>query len=506
MAESKRTANSTKNIIMGIAKNVIMMLVAFIGRRLFIKYIGIDYLGINGLFSNILSLLSMADLGFGTAMSFSFYKPLADRDEARLSALINFYKTVYRFIAASIAAIGLILTPFLDYIINLDAPIPHIRLYYIIFLSNTVVSYLFVYKSSIITADQKNHVVDSITAAVNIGKLIIQCISILVFRNYIIYIVLNVVATVINNILISITADKLYPFLRSNVSLEKSEKKKIFENLKSVFIYKVSGSLLNSVDNIVISVCLGTALVGVYSNYLTITSSIISFVNILFTSLTASVGNLIVTESFEKNYSVFKLAQRVSFWISGFVTVCCFTLIDDFITLWLGDEFALGPLMAFAVSFNLYFSTSMQPIWIFREATGLYQRTKYIMLIAAILNIILSFWMVGLIGISGVIIATILSRLLTYFWYEPKILFEEFFNRKVCEYYLNYFVNVIIVLAMCVVIESIGRRTYSVTGIGTWLIKAFFVSVIINGIYIIINIKSGVLKELYERILRVLKK
>ena len=177
MNRTSRTQSSARNIIFGISKNIVLMLIAFISRRLFITYIGIEYLGINGLFSNILSLLSMADLGFGTAMSFSFYKPLAENDTRKLSALINFYKVVYRIIAGGIAVIGVMIIPFLNVIINLDKPIPHLVIYYLIFLSNTVVSYLWVYKSSIITADQKNYIVDKLTIFVNVWKMIIQCLS-----------------------------------------------------------------------------------------------------------------------------------------------------------------------------------------------------------------------------------------------------------------------------------------------------------------------------------------
>lgn len=230
-----------------------------------------------------------------------------------------------------------------------------------------------------------------------------------------------------------------YILFEGEECLRKRGKKQIFNNLKSVFIYKISGSLLNSIDNIVISMCISTVAVGLYSNYFTVTSSLTSFITILFTSLTASVGNLIVKESAEQRYQVFQLSQRISFWLSGFVTVCTFLLIPDFIQLWLGKSFDLGYAMSAAVALNLFFSTSMQPIWIFREATGLYRRTKYIMFVAAGINLVLSVLFAYKLGIPGVIFATILSRIVTYFWYEPKILFKEFFNQKVVGYYRDYF-------------------------------------------------------------------
>ncbi len=502
MENKNRTFNSTINIVVGIIKNVVITLLAFISRKLFIEYIGIEFLGINGLFTNILSLLSMADLGFGTAMSFSFYKPLADGDEKKLASLIHFYKKVYHIIAIAVAVIGLSLIPILDKIINLETPVHNIELYYIIFLSNTVISYLFVYKSSVLTADQKNFVVDIWTIAVNVIKIIIQCIFTIIFKNYIIYIVLNVLATLVNNLVISHQANKQYPYISNYTSIDKQDKKEIFVNLKSVFIYKVSGSLLNSIDSIVISVCISTVAVGLYSNYSTITTSLVSFITIIFTSLTPSIGNLIVKESYDARYKIFTMAQNLSFWISGFVSICTYVLISDFIEIWLGQEYVMGELMAVAVALNLYFSTSMQTIWIFREASGLYKRTKYIMLIAAIVNLCLSVLLAKILGAAGVILATTIAKISTYFWYEPNILFKDFFKKRVISYYKTYMLNI-----LCVIIAGLGisklMNLIAINGIIGWLIKAMVCAVIVNTIYVVINIKNGIVGNLLQRIKRV---
>lgn len=278
--------------------------------------------------------------------------------------------------------------------------------------------------------------------------------------------------------------------------LKREEKKQIFNNLKSVFIYKISGSLLNSIDNIVISVCISTVAVGLYSNYLTVTSSLTSFITILFTSLTASVGNLIVKESDEHRYKIFLLLQRISFWLSGFITVCTFLLISDFIQLWLGAKYELGSTMAAAVALNLFFSTSMQPIWIFREATGLYRRTKYIMLVAAAINLVLSVALAYNLGISGVIFATILSRVSTYFWYEPKILFKEFFNQKVVTYYRDYVVNVILIICCSGILKFIFDFMFKDVTIYSWICKAIIAGIFINAIYLSVNIINGTVKSI----------
>lgn len=216
--------------------------------------------------------------------------------------------------------------------------------------------------------------------------------------------------------------------------------------------------------------------------------------------MTASVGNLIVKESAEQRYQVFQLSQRISFWLSGFVTVCTFLLIPDFIQLWLGKSFDLGYAMSAAVALNLFFSTSMQPIWIFREATGLYRRTKYIMFVAAGINLVLSVLFAYKLGIPGVIFATILSRIVTYFWYEPKILFKEFFNQKVVGYYRDYFFNVLLILGCGGLLNRAFTILFHEVSIGVWIAKAVISGIIINLVYFLLNIKNGTVSNIINRI------
>lgn len=242
-------------------------------------------------------MLSMADLGFGTAMVYSFYKPLAENDHGKIAALIAFYKKVYNFIALGVAIIGLALVPFLEYIVNLDEKIPYIRVYYLFFLANTVLSYLFVYKTSIINADQKNYIVSKYQMLVNFGRVLFQSIFLLITKNYFIYLIIQVFATLANNIITSQKANKLYPYIKKSANkLDQAEKKNIYANMKSIFIYKISGVLLNGTDNIIISILVGTVWVGFYSNYNLVMNALNNFINIIYSSATASLGNVIISE------------------------------------------------------------------------------------------------------------------------------------------------------------------------------------------------------------------
>lgn len=458
MNENSRTRNSSKNVISGILNKLILLFLSFVSRKIFIEFIGIQYLGINGLFSNVLQLLSLADLGFGVAMAYSYYKPLAEKDEVRLAGLTTFYKDIYNGIAIAVAVIGVALIPFLKYIVNMDQDIPHLYLIYIISLGNTVISYLFVYKSSIINADQKSYLINKISIYINVAKLILQCAGMMIFKNYFAYIIIEVIATIANNLVVSYTANKIYPYIRKKEILEKEEKKDIVLNIKSVFIYKVSAAIMGGTDSIIMSKIVGTIVVGYYSNYLTITNQLVAFVQIIFSSLTASVGNLLTENKESKNYEVFKIMQMLSHYISAAVATCILVLIQDFISLWLGTQYLMSGRMVWAIAINLYFTVAMQPIWSYREASGLYKKTKYVMLVTAILNIVLSIGLGIYFGAEGIIIATVLSRLMTYFWYEPMLIYKTYFKANVLSYYMDFGISVIIIIISYVLIQYIFRR------------------------------------------------
>ncbi|MCB2341944.1 lipopolysaccharide biosynthesis protein [Clostridium estertheticum] len=451
---NSRTKNTVRNIIFGTANQVTSLALSFISRTIFIKILGAGYLGINGLFSDLLMMLSMADLGLGTAMVYSFYKPLAENDHDKIAALIAFYRKIYNFIALAVAIIGLALIPFLGYIIHLDKAIPFIKVYYLFFLSNTVISYLFVYKTSIIDADQKNYVVTKYQMLVNICRVVLQSITLLILKNYFIYLIIQVFSSLINNLIASKKADELYPYIKkSNHTLDQAEKKSIYANMKSIFLYKISGVLLNGTDNTLISILVGTIWVGVYSNYNLVIIALNNFVNIIYSSATASIGNLIVNEKPKKRFEIFQSMQAISFIISTFSTVCLYILFNNLIYVWLGTKFILNNYILAAIIANFYFGSVIHPIWSYREATGLYMQTKYIMIIAAIENLILSIIMGKLMGMSGILFASLIARLTTYFWYEPNLLFKTYFYEPVKKYYITLIINAVLTIFIIAIIN-----------------------------------------------------
>ncbi len=455
--DKSRKKYALKNISYNITSKIVTLILTFISRTVFIWVFGAEYLGINGLFSDVLNLLSMADLGFNIAMVYSFYQPLATNDTEKISALICFYRKVYIVIAIAVTCIGLLIIPVLPYLIKLDTDIPDIVIYYLISLANVVSSYICVYKTSILTADQKNYIIVRITLISNIIKTLLQIGCILIVKNYIVYLLIGLFITLFNNIYASRVASKTYPYINEKKEISSQEKKNIFKNIGSVFIFKISNVLMNATDNLLISMIVGTVAVGYYSNYFIIQTNVISFYALLFTSITASVGNLIVTEKAEKRYEIFKTEQSIGFIMAGIIVPCFVTLANDFINVWLGNNYVLNFSVIIAMGINMYLSCVLQPLWTFREATGLYRQTKWIMIICAVINIVLSYVLGKIFGIAGIIFASAASRLLTYIWYEPILLFRQYFERGVKKYYLNLILNLLLVSGICVICAIITR-------------------------------------------------
>jgi O-antigen/teichoic acid export membrane protein len=461
----RRTKKASKNVFYNLSSQILILVITFISRTFFINAFGVEYLGINGLFSDVLGMLSMADLGFNTAMVFSLYKPLAENDKTKIAGLITFYRKVYLLIAATVTLVGIAIIPLLPYLVKVNRPIPDLWLYYLFALANVVVSYLCVYKTSILSADQKGYIIALVSMGTGIFGMCLQILSILLWSNYIVYLAIGSVVVLTNNLISSAIATKRYPFINSRVQLHNNEKKNIYTNIRSAFIYKVSSVLLNGTTNVIISVIISTAVVGYYSNYLMIQNKIMLLYSSAFAAVTASIGNLIATENAAKKKQIFECEQSISFIFSGIVIPCYIALANDFIKIWLGTDYTLTFAVVTAAGINLYLGCVFQPLWSYRDATGIYQKTKWAMVCCAILNILLSVILGKLLGLFGIVIASSLSRISTYAWFEPKILFKTYFKHSPREYYIHTIQNALFValLTACILFTS------HFIAVNTWL-------------------------------------
>lgn len=453
-----RAKKSAQNMITGFLYQALTLVLSFVSRTVFVQALGTEYLGLNGIFTDVLSLLAMADLGFGTAMAYSFYKPLAEHDEYRIASLIHFYKRVYNVIAIVVTVCGLACVPFLRYLVKTEQEIPNLEIYYLFSLANVVLSYLFVYKTTLMTADQKDYKLVRIRMWTTTLKTVAQIVILIVAKNYIAYLAIGLATQLLNNFVASKKTERDYPYIMDKNKIGKVDKEveqSIFSNMKSVFLYKLSTTLFSATDNIIISVIVGTAMVGLYSNYLMLSNKLLLVEQIVFSALTASIGNVIAKDKPEKRLQIFQAMQSASFIFCGIITTGFGVMANDVITVWFSRDFALSSLTVIAITLNTYFSCVLQPLWIYRDATGLYMKTKYVMLIAAILNVVLSIVLGNIMGVAGIIFASAIARVSTYFWYEPKLLFKEYFNSSALGYYKSILINVLLVAGSIALITAI---------------------------------------------------
>lgn len=485
-----RFHNTLKNSFFALVNQIIILILNILNRTIFIKILGVDYLGVSGLFSDILMMLSLSDLGLGTAMVYSYYKPISEGDDKKIAQLTFFYKRVYSIIAGVVLTLGLLLLPFLKYLVNLDNSIDNIYFFYILLLLNTVASYLFVYKTSILTAAQKNYIISKTQTVFSLFKLLFQILILMITKSYGLYLLVQIITTVLNNIALSSKTDKLYPFINNKTSsIDQKDRASIYENIKSMFLYKVAQVFFGGTDNTLISVLVGTIWVGYYSNYNMVINAVNTFTDVIYRSATASIGNVIALDNEEKKYEVFKFTQLYSFIITTITTVCISLLLTDFVRLWVGESFIMANTIFICIMANYYFNSVIHPIWSFREACGLYRRTKYIMVYAALLNLLLSCILGFYFGISGILFASLLARLSTYFWYEPKILFEEYFNQKKRRFYIPLIKNLILTLIITFFMDYIFSD-FLINGWFQFIIKLLLIGITSTGLTILIYIRE----------------
>lgn len=475
MAKKSRTFNSSLNLMSSFGKQMVTLILGFISRWFFIKILGASYLGINGLFANIISVLSMADLGFGSAIVYSMYKPLAEDDHRKLAALLQFYKRVYRVIALVISVVGLSLVPFLKYLVKLDTPIENLEIYYLLFLLNVVISYLYSYKMCIIIADQKDYLLNVYSFEFSIIQFILQLVVLYTLKNYIVYLAVQILCSLANNIFASRKAVQYYPFIVREEKLSSEERKDIGKNIKSMFLYKIGGVLLTNTDNILISTLVGTIAVGFYSNYSMIVQSIDTFARMFFSSINAGIGNLSVSEDIEYQFKIYKVIDFVAFMIYGFCCICLFILMGDFIELCYGAEYRLETAVCAMIAINFYMPGSISANSLFRNATGMFKQMKYLLLVTSSINLVLSVVLGMRYGLFGVFLATGIARLSTNMWYEPVVLYRKYFHRPVSDYFIKHLFRDAILIGILLLVNYICGMKNRLS------IATFFLEIIICG-------------------------
>ena len=502
MKENSRTRNAILNIVVGIIAQIGILLLSFIGRSVFVRFLDSEYLGINGLYGNILSVLSLAELGMGSVTQFYLYKPVVEDNKPLIVSLVNFFRKIYLMISLAIFGIGILIIPFLKYIVNSDLSQTDLIVYYLLFLINSVISYFSAHKVALLAANQDTRLQKYVLLITNFGTQILHIIVLSIWHSFVIYVMVTVFSTLVNVILINYIGNKRYPFLKTEdtIKIPESYLKGIKAKIKSTFVYKIGATIINNTDNILISIIVSTAAVGLYSNYSMIVLGVQGFISIITTALISGVGNLSAYGNKKKMKKVFNTMLLLYQLMATFGSICFFFLFDEFIPIWVGEKYLLDRFTVLAISLNFYLTTAISPIWMFREANGLFDKVKYLLLSTAIVNIILSVLFGNLWGTAGVLLATVVARILTQVWYEPKILFKNIFLSNTLSYWgrqIWYFI-----LAFIVFILSNKVNMFLPHGFIGIILRGIAFGIITIIIFTIGNFKRDEFKEIFYLIKR----
>lgn len=441
-----RTINATRNIIWGFIEKIAVVIMPFLTRTVLIRTLGAEYLGLNSLFASILQVLSISELGIGTAIVFSMYKPIAEDDNDLLCALLNVYKKIYYVIGSIILLVGLLIIPFLPRLISGDYP-PDINLYvlYIIYLFNTVISYyLFAYKQALFSAYQRSDLISKRSALISLLSNIIQMTLLLLTKNYYTYAIIIPLATIFTNLANAYLANKKFPNIRCHGTISQERKSDIKKRIIGLLSFKVYNVVFTSVDTIVISAFLGLKPLAIYNNYYYIQSSLVGFLTIFTASITAGIGNKMVTNSIDENYQDFKNFTFANGWICSWCAVCLFSLYQHFMMSWVGDSlvFPFRTMTLMVLYFLLPRITTMT--YTYREAAGLWWEDRFRPLVATAVNLIMNIFLVRIIGMDGVIISTLICTIFINVPWGTIILFKNYFKRQPTEYFkqLLYYIMI----------------------------------------------------------------
>lgn len=504
--ENTRTQNSIRNITFGLVNRIVSILFPFMVRTIFIRFLGEEYLGLNSLYSSILQVLNLADLGFASAIVASMYKPIADEDVAKVSALMNLYKKLYRIIGIAILTVGIVLTPFIDKLINGTPPTGvNIYILWLLYLFNTVVSYLFfAYKVSLINAHQRNDITEKIGAICRIIISILQIIVVAVFKNIYLYVLLTIINSIIYNLWCSFECNRHFPQYTCTGRVDTESRKKITKNVGALALQKIGNTVSISLDSIVISAFLGLTTVAIYGNYYYIVSSIATFINLIYSAITASIGNSIVTETPGKNYNDFRKFFFLNTWLIGWCCVCFMCLFQDFMIVWMGENLLFGITTVLCLVLRFYFDQIRKVVLTYKDAAGMWWADKWRPLVGCIINLTLNVVLVKTIGVTGVMISTVISYAFVEMPWETHVLFKSYFKQSEKKYYAEMLTATFKMVISGVVTYYICTLI-TVNHIVAIVIKLIICIVFTNVFFILLNFKNKDFRSGMDFLIRIIK-
>ena len=483
--------------------------VGFVCRIIFVRTLAADYLGVNGLFTNILSVLSLAELGISSAIIYALYKPIADNDEKKITAVMQFYRKAYTAIGCFVAVVGLSIMPFLNLIITDPPNIKEsIYLLYILYLGTTVTSYFFSYCQSLLIAAQRQYIVSGYSYVITIGQSVLQIIYLVLTREYIGYLLIQIVGSITYNVWISAKAGKDYPYIKNKDvdPLSKEERRSLFRNIKALAINKVSGVLVNSTDNIAITYFSGLRSVGFASNYTLLSSTVGSIIGLVFNALPGSIGNLNASEDEETRYRFFNVLSLMNFWLFGWGAIGIALVSGDLVKWLFGPEYVLPIQIPLIIAINSYTIGMIQASYIYKSTMGLFRYGQYLLFFTGIINLVLDVILGRKFGIFGIYLATLIARMCTNLWYEPYAVYRYGLKKNPILYWVRYVKNALILVltgSICWII--CGLCNFS--AVGNALIKFVICVIVPNSMFVLCFRKSAefaYLKDTCKRVIGII--
>jgi O-antigen/teichoic acid export membrane protein len=490
---TSRLFNAKRNVVSGVIKQLLGIVLSFTIRTVIIYTLGAEYQGLNGLFTSILQVLNLSDLGFSTAVTFILYKPIADEDSETICAIIAFLKKAYFIVGCVILGIGVVLIPFLPKLISGNYPNDiNIYILFAIYLFNAVISYwLFAYKSTLLTAMQRDDVVSKVFMISSLSIKVVQLVLLFLFKNYYVFIVIMPIGSILNNLLLQIFSKKLFPQVKPIGKIENGIRKELVKQVKAVFVNRLSDIARNCFDDIIVSSFIGLVAVAAYDNYYYIYTAIIGIMSIIVHAIRASVGNSIVKESIEKNHNDLIKLTFIFMWVAGWFAICLLSLYQPFMAIWMKDkpEVILSDvnMTLFCVYFYCFCMTYTKGVYL--EAKGLFWECRYLYVIEALGNLGLNLILGYFLGITGVLIATIITIVLFNFVGGTIVLFRFYFKTSKKEFYLLH-LRCFILTAVNAIITSFVCSILPLDGIVGFIIKLIICLVMPNIIYILFYFKT----------------
>lgn len=494
----ERTKNSVRNAFYGMAYKLVSIMMPFVVRTVFIRTLGVEFLGLNSLFTSILTVLNLTELGFSSAVVFCMYKPIAEDNTEEMNALLAFYKKVYWCIGVIIFAIGIVLIPVLPHLINGSYPDNvNIVVIYLIYLINTVISYfLFAYLESLITAFQRDDIISKINIVITTLMYLVQIVMLVTLKNYYAYILVMPLVTVINNIRTAIIAKRMFPQYKPVGKISDEAKREIKEKISGLVIFKICYVSRNAFDSIFISMFLGLADTAIYNNYYYIMNAVVGITSVFTSSVLAGVGNSVASDSVEKNYSDMNRMNFIYMWIAGWFTACMLCIYQHFMKIWVGADLMYPFSIVVLLCVYFYILKMGDVRYIYEQAKGLWWEYRYRSIAETVGNIFLNYFLGKFWGMHGIIIATIITLFFINYFYGAKVIFKSYFtNQNIVRYFLQNSIYTVAALAACfITYVATVFIPYTWLGFGARLIICVMVP---NIVMFIVLFKTTMFKESY---------